>query len=117
MLAAMRDIPFYNNRLKDKRIWREIDDYTDSVLYKKVGLVGYGGVGRYVAKMLSNFDVDMKISARRELPEEDKKLFFPEQIYKDKTFIVENYPTNIKYGDMSNNTLEEKLRLLEKWEY
>ncbi|MBR6665987.1 MAG: extracellular solute-binding protein [Lachnospiraceae bacterium] len=51
------------------------------------------------------------------LVEEDKKLFFPEQIYKDKTFIVENYPTNIKYGDMSNNTLEEKLRLLEKWEY
>ena len=75
MLAAMRDIPFYNDRLKDKRIWREVDDYTDSVIYKKVGLVGYGGVGKYVAKMLSTFDVDMKISARRELPEEDKKLY------------------------------------------
>ena len=75
MLAAMRNIPFYNDRLKEKRIWREIDDYTDSVIYKKVGLVGYGGVGRYVAKMLSTFDVDMKVSARRELPEEDKKLF------------------------------------------
>ncbi len=75
MLAAMRDIPFYNDRLKEKRIWREIDDYTDSVLYKKVGLVGYGGVGKYVAKMLSNFDVDMKVSARREIPEDEKQLY------------------------------------------
>ena len=75
MLAAVRNIPFYNDRLKEKRVWRETDDYTDSVIYKKVGLVGYGGVGRYVAKMLSTFDVDMKISARRELPQEDKDLF------------------------------------------
>ncbi len=75
MLAAMRNIPFYNDRLKSDKIWRKTDDYTDSVIYKKVGLVGYGGVGKYVAKMLSAFDVDMKISARRELPQEDKDLY------------------------------------------
>ncbi len=43
--------------------------------------------------------------------------FFPEKIFKDKTFIVDNYPTDITYADMSNNTLEEKTRLLEKWKY
>lgn len=43
--------------------------------------------------------------------------FVPEQIFKDKTFEVENYPTNIKYADMSNNTPEEKERLLAKWKY
>ena len=51
------------------------------------------------------------------LVEEDKQLFFPEQIYKDKTFEVENYPTDIHYADMSTNTTEEKIRLLENWEY
>ncbi len=51
------------------------------------------------------------------LVDEDKELFFPEKIYKDKDFIVENYPTNIPYSDMSNNTNEEKARLLEKWMY
>lgn len=51
------------------------------------------------------------------LIDEDKALFFPEQIYKDKTFEVEGYPTNINYADMSNNTTEEKLRLLDKWEH
>ncbi len=51
------------------------------------------------------------------LVDEDKELFAPEQIYIDKTFSVENYPENIPYSDMSNNTTEEKERLLEKWNY
>lgn len=48
---------------------------------------------------------------------EDKELFYPEKIYKDLDFAIENYPTNITYGDMSGNTTEEKTRLLENWEY
>lgn len=51
------------------------------------------------------------------LVDEDKELFVPEQIYKDKTFSIENYPENIPYSDMKNNTNEEKKRLLEKWKY
>ena len=41
--------------------------------------------------------------------------FFPEQIYKDKTYTVKNYPSNISYADMRNNTIAEKERLLNKW--
>ena len=51
------------------------------------------------------------------LVKEDKERFYPEQIYKDMTFEIENYPTNIVYADMSNNTTEEKMRLLELWRY
>ncbi len=47
--------------------------------------------------------------------EENCANFFPEQIYKDKTFTVKNYPTDIPYADMQGNTPEEKSRLLEKW--
>lgn len=43
--------------------------------------------------------------------------FFPEQIFNDKTYTVENYPQNIVYSDMSNNTIEEKTNLLDKWKY
>lgn len=115
MLAAMRDIPFYNDRLKEKRIWREIDDYTDSVIYKKVGLVGYGGVGRYVAKMLSTFDVDMKVSARRELPEEDKKLFgftecSMEEIFETCDIISIHLAYNNSTHHMINDTLLSKIK-------
>lgn len=52
-----------------------------------------------------------------ELVQKDKEMFLPEQIYKDQNTVVENYPTNIVYGDMSNNTAEERLRLLRQWIY
>lgn len=47
---------------------------------------------------------------------EDKQ-FFPETIYKGMTFEMENYPSNIRYADMANNTSEEKTMLLADWEY
>ena len=43
--------------------------------------------------------------------------FFPEQMFKDVVYTVENYPENIVYSDMSNNTIDEKTRLLEMWKY
>lgn len=48
---------------------------------------------------------------------EDKELFYPEQVFVGQENSIENYPTNIPYGDMSGNTTEEKVRLLENWEY
>lgn len=51
------------------------------------------------------------------LVDEDKALFFPEPIYKDKVFEIENYPADIPYADMSGNTNEEKTRLLAEWVY
>lgn len=110
MLAAMRDIPFYNDRLKDKRIWREIDDYTDSVIYKKVGLVGYGGVGKYVAKMLSTFDVDMKVSARRELPSEDKELYGFTQCSMEEIFeTCDIISIHLAYNNATHHMIDETL--------
>lgn len=48
---------------------------------------------------------------------EDDENFVPEKIFKDVDFEVKSYPTNIPYADMSGNTTEEKLRLLDNWEY
>lgn len=43
--------------------------------------------------------------------------FFPEPIFKNKVFHMPNYPQNMVYGNMNNNTAEEKQRLLDIWEY
>ena len=67
----------------------------------------------------------IRISKRRDvfdyfyttLVMEDDKNFVPEKIFKNVDFEVENYPINIPYADMSGNTTEEKLRLLDNWEY
>lgn len=48
---------------------------------------------------------------------ENSERFYPELLFKDKEPVVENYPTNITYSDMSGNTPEERERLLEKWNY
>jgi iron(III) transport system substrate-binding protein len=45
----------------------------------------------------------------------DKEMYFPEKIYRDRDYTTPGYPSNLNYGDMSNNTLDEKERLLAKW--
>lgn len=51
------------------------------------------------------------------LVQEDDENFVPEKIFVDVDFHVENYPLNIPYADMSGNTTDEKIRLLDNWEY
>ncbi len=43
--------------------------------------------------------------------------FFPDQIFKDFAPKIADYPENIHYGNMSNDTLQEKERLLGKWTF
>ena len=47
----------------------------------------------------------------------DITIHIGEKIYKDIDYKMDNYPENITYSDMSNNGVEEKERLLEKWVY
>ena len=43
--------------------------------------------------------------------------FYPEQIYADRVFTVENYPEKIDYCDMSGDTTQRKEQLLAGWKY
>ena len=43
------------------------------------------------------------------------ELFYPEKLYRDKDFTVENFPANVTYANMNDNTPERKAKLLEKW--
>lgn len=50
------------------------------------------------------------------LTEEQNKLYYPEKIFKDKSFEVENFPTDITYADMSCEQPDKyKEQLLSKW--
>ncbi len=51
------------------------------------------------------------------LTEENNELFYPEKLFKDKTVTLENFPENIKYSNMSNNTFARKGELLAKWKH
>lgn len=51
------------------------------------------------------------------LVEDNVRMYYPEKMYKDKDYTIKNMPENIKYADMKNNTIEEKERLLAKWNH
>ncbi len=51
------------------------------------------------------------------LNEEVTEKFCPEKIYSEKDYTLTNYPSNIAYADMSNNTPVRKADLLSKWSY
>lgn len=51
------------------------------------------------------------------LIEENNDKFYPEVIYKNKTITMENYPKDIIYSDMGNDSPGNRERLLEKWIY
>ena len=50
-----------------------------------------------------------------DLTEEMCELFYPEKLYKDKDFTIENFPASVTYSNMTNNTPERKAQLLSKW--
>lgn len=45
------------------------------------------------------------------------KQFSPEKVFKTQDFEIQNFPKDIKYADMENNTAAEKERLTEKWDF
>ena len=47
--------------------------------------------------------------------DESNKLFYPEPVLKNKSYNIENFPSNIKYADMAGNNLSNKEALLKKW--
>lgn len=46
---------------------------------------------------------------------ENCERYFPEKLFVDIDYTVENYPNPIVYADMSGDTMEEKNRLLDLW--
>lgn len=48
---------------------------------------------------------------------ENCALFYPEPIYRDREFAIENYPADISYCDMRGDTVQRKEELLARWIY
>ena len=51
------------------------------------------------------------------LTEEMNELYYPEKLFADKSFTIKNFPENIVYGDMKDNTAARKEELLKKWSH
>lgn len=110
MLAALRNIPFYSERLKSKKIWREVDDYTDGLLYKSVGIVGFGGVGRYVAQMLKPFDTQIKVYDIAQISKEEKEKYSITQCDIEEIFTTcDIISLHLPYNDSTYHIIDDAL--------
>ena len=110
MLASLRNIPFFTDRLKDKKIWRETDDYTDGLIYKNVGIVGFGGVGKYVVQMLKPFDVNIKVFDIAEISKTDKKKYGITQYSIEEIFSsCEIISLHLPYNDSTHHIINDEL--------
>ena len=110
MLAALRRIPFYSGRLKQGRIWSEQGDSTDGLIYKTVGVVSYGGVGRHVVRKLSCFNVRIKVYDIVDIPAEDKERYGIEQCSLEELFSsCDIISVHTPYNDKTHHLIDDRL--------
>ena len=115
MLAALRGIPFFSERLKNERIWHADGDSTDGLIYKTVGVVSYGGVGRHVVKKLSAFNVKIKVYDIIDIPEEDKVRYGIAQVSLDELFSTcDIISLHTPYNDKTHHLIDDRLLSLIK---
>lgn len=77
---------------------------------------GYG-VAVIEGKQNSKAVMDVFHFIATTLCDENSQRWFPEYLFKDRSYQIEGYPEIDHYADMSGATAEEKLRLLDRWEY
>ena len=78
----------------------------------------YGSYGTFVVNgKESTAVIDIMDYLYRTFTDECCGLYYPEPIFKDKNYSAPNFPTDITYCDMSNNTIEMKEELLRRWIY
>ena len=75
MLSALRMIPHYSTQLKEKAIWAGGNDPSDSLIYKKVGLISYGAIAKHLVKKLQPFNVDLSVYDIVDIPKEDMEKY------------------------------------------
>ena len=86
MLSAVREIPYYIDRLKRDHIWKLESDYTRSLLYKTIGIVSYGAIAKYLVKMLQAFEVKILIYDIVDIPKEDLEKYNMTQVSLEEVF-------------------------------
>lgn len=70
ILTYFRELPRFSVGLKENNTWKPIKYATKSLVKKTVGIVSYGAIPRYLAKMLVGFDCKILVYSRTIAQEE-----------------------------------------------
>lgn len=114
MLAALRQIPYYSERLKHDGVWSS-HATTDGLIMKTVGIVGYGGVGRHIVRMLSSFNVKIKVYDIKELPAADKERYgFTQCSLEELCSTCDIISLHTPYNESTHHMIDDRLMSMMK---
>lgn len=75
MLSSLRKIPHYSTQLMQKGIWAGGNDPSDSLIYKKVGIISYGAIAKHLVKKIQPFNVELLVYDIVDIPKEDMEKY------------------------------------------
>lgn len=75
MLSSLRMIPYYSTKLMKEGIWAGGNDWSDSLIYKRVGLISYGAIAKHLVKKLQPFNVELLVYDIVDIPKEDQEKY------------------------------------------
>lgn len=72
ILSSLRRIPYYTEKMQ-REGWHEKDWYNEGLIGKKVGIVGFGAVSRYLVEYLKPFRCEIYVYSKHMSEEEADK--------------------------------------------
>lgn len=72
ILSSLRRIPYYTEKMQ-REGWHEKDWYNEGLIGKKVGIVGFGAVSRYLVEYLKPFRCEIYVYSKHMSNEEAEK--------------------------------------------
>ncbi len=72
ILSSLRRIPYYTDKMQ-REGWHEKDWYNEGLIGKKVGIVGFGAISRYLVEYLKPFKCHVCVCSRHMSDEEAEK--------------------------------------------
>ncbi len=103
--------------------WQAVDEINNGASYEILYFAEGAPYNTYSSAIISGKETDEDIQKvfaylLTDVTPKDKELYAPEQIYKDRTFTIKNFPTDIPYADMrGNDDTAVKEKLLDVWKY
>lgn len=110
MLSSLRMIPHYSTQLKTKAIWAGGNDPSDSLIYKKIGIISYGSIAKHLVKKLLPFNVELLVYDIVDIPKEDMEKYnfrqaSMEEIFSSCEIISVHTPLNEKTHHLIDDRL------------
>lgn len=103
--------------------WQAVDEINNGADYEILFFEEGAPYNTYSSAIISGRETDPDVQKvfsyiLSDVSPKDKELFAPEQIFRDKTYSIKNFPAPIPYADMTGvQDVTKKEELLDAWKY